>query len=64
LAAVTTLCITPGPAVLLAVSQALARGTASANWSILGVEAGNVFITLCRQPDWVRYYSRRTSFFR
>jgi homoserine/homoserine lactone efflux protein len=35
--------VTPGPAVLLIISQALARGARSANWSILGIESGNVF---------------------
>lgn len=43
LIAITALCVTPGPAVLLVVSQAFARGLRSANWSILGIEAGNVF---------------------
>ena len=43
LIAIAALCMTPGPAVLLVVSQAFARGTRSANWSILGIEAGNVF---------------------
>jgi homoserine/homoserine lactone efflux protein len=43
LIAITALCVTPGPAVLLIISQALARGARSANWSILGIESGNVF---------------------
>ena len=37
----TALCLTPGPAVLLVLSQALARGTASSIWSNLGILAGN-----------------------
>jgi homoserine/homoserine lactone efflux protein len=43
LIAIIALCVTPGPAVLLIISQALARGARSANWSILGIESGNVF---------------------
>ena len=37
----TAPCFTPGPAVLLVLSQGLARGTASSIWSNLGVLAGN-----------------------
>jgi homoserine/homoserine lactone efflux protein len=37
----TALCFTPGPAVLLVLSQGLARGTASSIWSNLGILAGN-----------------------
>jgi threonine/homoserine/homoserine lactone efflux protein len=37
----TVLCFTPGPAVLLVLSQGLARGTASSIWSNLGILAGN-----------------------
>ena len=37
----TALCFTPGPAVLLVLSQGLARGTASSVWSNLGILAGN-----------------------
>lgn len=37
----TALCFTPGPAVLLVLSQGLARGTASSIWSSLGILAGN-----------------------
>lgn len=41
------LCFTPGPAVLLVVSQALARGTRASVWSNLGILAGNaVYFTL------------------
>jgi len=35
------LCLTPGPAVLLVLSQALGRGTWSSVWSNLGILAGN-----------------------
>jgi homoserine/homoserine lactone efflux protein len=35
------LCFTPGPAVLLVLSQALARGTVASIWSNLGVLGGN-----------------------
>lgn len=35
------LCFVPGPAVLLVLSQALARGTGKAVWSILGIVAAN-----------------------
>jgi threonine/homoserine/homoserine lactone efflux protein len=38
-----TLCLTPGPAVLLVVSQGLARGTRASIWSNLGILAGNTF---------------------
>jgi homoserine/homoserine lactone efflux protein len=37
----TVLCITPGPAVLLVLSQGLARGTVSSVWVNLGILAGN-----------------------
>jgi len=37
------LCFTPGPAVLLVVSQGLARGTLASVWSNLGILAGNTF---------------------
>jgi threonine/homoserine/homoserine lactone efflux protein len=37
----TALCLTPGPAVLLVLSQALTRGTVRAVWSIGGILAAN-----------------------
>ena len=37
----TALCLTPGPAVLLVLSQALTRGAARAVWSIGGILAAN-----------------------
>ena len=37
----TALCFTPGPAVLLVVSQALARGAGASIWSNLGILGGN-----------------------
>lgn len=37
----TVLCLTPGPAVLLVLSQALTRGTAKTIWSILGILGAN-----------------------
>lgn len=37
----TALCFSPGPAVLLVLSQALARGTGLSIWSNLGILAGN-----------------------
>ena len=37
----TALCMTPGPAVLLVLSQALTRGAARAVWSITGILAAN-----------------------
>ena len=37
----TALCLTPGPAVLLVLSQALRRGTARTIWSIAGIIAAN-----------------------
>lgn len=38
-----TLCVTPGPAVLLVLSQGLARGTRASIASNLGILAGNTF---------------------
>ena len=35
------LCLSPGPAVLLVLSQAMARGTRASIWSNLGILAGN-----------------------
>lgn len=37
----TALCLTPGPAVLLVLSQALTRGAPKAIWSITGILAAN-----------------------
>ena len=37
----TALCLTPGPAVLLVLSQALTRGTLRTIWSIAGILAAN-----------------------
>jgi len=37
----TALCLTPGPAVLLVLSQALTRGAPKAVWSIAGILAAN-----------------------
>ena len=37
----TALCFTPGPAVLLVLSQGLARGAVSSIWSNLGILTGN-----------------------
>src|SRR5438876_8705550 len=37
----TALCFTPGPAVLLVLSQGLTRGAKSSIWSNLGILAGN-----------------------
>jgi threonine/homoserine/homoserine lactone efflux protein len=37
----TALCLSPGPAVLLVLSQGLARGPRSSVWSNLGILAGN-----------------------
>jgi threonine/homoserine/homoserine lactone efflux protein len=38
----TVLCLTPGPAVLLVVSQGLARGVTPSAWSALGIVTANV----------------------
>jgi threonine/homoserine/homoserine lactone efflux protein len=41
------LCLTPGPAVLVVVAQALTRGTAASVWSALGILGGNaLYFTL------------------
>ena len=37
----TALCLTPGPAVLLVLSQGLTRGAAASLWSNLGILSGN-----------------------
>jgi homoserine/homoserine lactone efflux protein len=37
----TMLCLTPGPAVMLILSQALARGFGASTWSAFGILAGN-----------------------
>ena len=37
----TALCLTPGPAVLLVLSQSLTRGTSKTIWSISGILAAN-----------------------
>ena len=37
----TVLCFTPGPAVLLVLSQAISRGTGKTVWSILGILTAN-----------------------
>jgi homoserine/homoserine lactone efflux protein len=37
----TVLCLTPGPAVLLVLSQGLARGVGASVWAILGILSGN-----------------------
>jgi threonine/homoserine/homoserine lactone efflux protein len=42
----TALCLTPGPAVLLVLSQALTRGTRASLWSNAGILAGNTFYFL------------------
>lgn len=45
--AMTALCVVPGPAVLLVLSQALSHGTARSLWSILGiVAAGTAWFVL------------------
>jgi homoserine/homoserine lactone efflux protein len=45
--AMTALCVVPGPAVLLVLSQALSHGTGKAVWSILGiVVAGTAWFVL------------------
>jgi len=41
LVSMTALCLTPGPAVLLVVSQGLTRGALASLWSNLGILAGN-----------------------
>ena len=38
----STLCLTPGPAVLLVVAQSLSRGAAASAWSTLGILTANV----------------------
>ena len=38
----TALCLTPGPAVLLVLSQALTRGTGASLWSNAGILAGTI----------------------
>ncbi len=40
--AMAALCIVPGPAVLLVLSQALSHGTAKAVWSILGITVAGI----------------------
>jgi threonine/homoserine/homoserine lactone efflux protein len=40
---VTVVCLTPGPAVMFILSQALRRGPRAAFWSSLGILAGNTF---------------------
>ncbi len=42
----TTLCLTPGPAVLLVIAQGLSRGGLASIWSSLGILAGNTFYFL------------------
>lgn len=42
----TVLCLTPGPAVLLILSQALARGARASIWSAFGILAGNTMYFL------------------
>jgi len=42
----TMLCLTPGPAVLLVLSQGLSRGALASIWSNLGILAGNTFYFL------------------
>ena len=37
----TAMCLSPGPAVLLVLSQALARGTLASLWSNVGILTGN-----------------------
>jgi homoserine/homoserine lactone efflux protein len=45
---VTVLSLTPGPAVLLVLSQALSRGVARTAWTILGIMAANtLYFVLC-----------------
>jgi homoserine/homoserine lactone efflux protein len=39
----TALCLTPGPAVLFVLSQALTRGTLKTLWAIAGIIAANSF---------------------
>ena len=40
--AMTALCVVPGPAVMLVLSQALGHGAARAVWSILGITAAGI----------------------
>lgn len=42
----TALCLAPGPAVLLVLSQGLARGTLASIWSNLGILSGNAIYFL------------------
>ena len=46
----TALCLTPGPAVLFVLSQALARGTLSSIWSNVGILAGNTIYFILSAP--------------
>jgi homoserine/homoserine lactone efflux protein len=57
----TTLCVSPGPAVLLVLSQGLARGAASSIWSNLGILAGNTMYFVLSARVSPRCCSRRTS---
>jgi len=43
LATETALCMTPGPGVMLVISQGLARGTSASIWSAFGIQSGNLF---------------------
>ena len=48
----TPWCITPGPAVLLVVSQGLARGTAKSIWSNDGILAANELYSFSPRLAW------------